>query len=105
MGELDSGQTFGESAFLDSKPRNASVVALGRVKVLFINGEDFRRLFGSLTSVMTDMKDRQLKKEAKEKRMFKANTLMDVKLSDLEILQQIGKGGFGVVYLVRHKSD
>jgi len=105
VAELDSGQTFGESAFLDSKPRNASVVALGRVKVLFINGEDFRRLFGSLTSVMTDMKDRQLKKEAKEKKIIQENTLMEVKLSDLQILQQVGKGGFGVVYLVRDKRD
>jgi cGMP-dependent protein kinase len=105
VAELDSGQTFGESAFLESKPRNASVVALGRVKVLFINGDDFRRLFGSLTSVMTDMKDRQLKKEANEKKVISENTLMDVTLDDVEILQQVGKGGFGVVYLTRDVRD
>lgn len=105
VAELDSGQTFGEGAFLDSKPRNASVVAMGRVKVLFINGEDFRRLFGSLTNVITDMKDKQLKKEAVEQKLIKENSLMIVEMSDLEILTQVGKGGFGVVYLVRDKRD
>jgi len=49
---LSKGQFFGEMALLTNKPRHATFRAKGVLRVLAIDRESFKRLFGSLEDIM-----------------------------------------------------
>ena len=55
LATLQAGQVVGELAVLDSRPRSADVVALGRVRLLRLPGEDFQRLLGTSPSLASGL--------------------------------------------------
>ncbi len=51
VGELGSGDYFGELALLDPAPRNADVVALTEIKVARLGSASFRRMLRSVPAM------------------------------------------------------
>ena len=52
VGLMNKGKYFGEMALVEDKPRSASVYAIGKVKVAFLERESFERLLGPCLDIM-----------------------------------------------------
>lgn len=61
VASLNPGHYFGEIALLTSKPRQATVKAKGKLKVLAIDRATFTRVFGNLDEIMKRNMDQYIK--------------------------------------------
>lgn len=62
--ELTKGQYFGERALLKHEPRAANVIAVGKLKCLFISKDAFEEVLGSLQAIIED--DRKWREQLAE---------------------------------------
>ena len=94
LGQVFGGSIFGEGSLLNRDvPRSASCVAASDgVECALIS-------FANYDSIVTEDLTRALKRDFEQRDQ---GTFSDAKLSELEILRDLGKGAFGKVYLVRH---
>lgn len=107
VGELKSGDYFGEMALLDDETRKASVVAVNECKCFNIDRPTFNKILGSLHHVMARETMHRLEalnggagvdgEEAIEQ--------LNLKFSDLVSLAVLGSGTFGRVTLVQDKAS
>ena len=62
VGEVSDGQLVGEMAFIDKKPRSATVVATSRAEVFVVSQESFQKRFDAqpewFQKFITTMMDR-----------------------------------------------
>ena len=52
MGELKRGSYFGEIALMKNVPRQATIRAVGTVRVLYLTRGVFNRLFGKISTIL-----------------------------------------------------
>lgn len=52
VAQQTKGQYFGEMALIENTPRSASVYAIGKCKVAFIERSSFERLLGPCLDIM-----------------------------------------------------
>ena len=95
LGQVFGGSIFGEGSLLNRDvPRSASCVAASDdgVECALIS-------FSNYDTIVTEDLTQALKRDFEQRDQ---GTFSDAKLSELEILRDLGKGAFGKVYLVRH---
>lgn len=91
-----SGEYFGETALLDGKPRNATIIASGdskdKCRLFELMKTDFDRLLGPVKAYIE--KTSQERKELSK--------LKKIKLGELKKIRNLGQGTFGLVKLVQY---
>uniref|UniRef100_A0A7S1U5U3 cGMP-dependent protein kinase n=1 Tax=Phaeomonas parva TaxID=124430 RepID=A0A7S1U5U3_9STRA len=105
LATLGAGSFFGERALLSDDKRQATCTAKGAVRLLYLNREDFSRMLGSFSELMSG--DKSAAKAAREKQSSAQQThdhFIDMELTDLDTLRVLGCGAFGVVKMVKHKT-
>lgn len=106
VGELKSGDYFGEMALLDDELRKATVVAVNDCKCFNIDRPTFNRILGSLHHVMSRETMQRLETlhgggvSAGEEAVPQLN----LRFQDLTHLAVLGSGTFGRVTLVQDKA-
>lgn len=103
VGELTSGQYFGEMALLDDEVRKASVIAKVDCECFALDRTTFNRLMGSLQNIIkreTNERMEQLRLSS----IDSADHLTNIRFEDLQNLALLGSGTFGKVTLVQDKN-
>eukprot|EP00736_Rhodelphis_marinus_P000174 Rmarinus@m.19539 len=91
---LSKGEFFGERALQFEEPRAANVLATADCKLVSLGRNEFQKVQGR-------MKELQALKEQELAR----NKKVDIKFNELKKVAILGKGTFGTVWLVHHKSS
>uniref|UniRef100_A0A673A0S1 cGMP-dependent protein kinase n=1 Tax=Sphaeramia orbicularis TaxID=375764 RepID=A0A673A0S1_9TELE len=100
--ELGRGDWFGERALQGEDVRTANVVAAGAVTCLVIDRDSFKHLIGGLEDVSNKgYEDAELKAKYEAENAF----FSSLKLTDFNIIDTLGVGGFGRVELVQLKNE
>uniref|UniRef100_A0A8C2TQ16 cGMP-dependent protein kinase n=1 Tax=Coturnix japonica TaxID=93934 RepID=A0A8C2TQ16_COTJA len=99
---LGKGDWFGEKALQWEDVRTANVIAAEAVTCLVIDRDSFKHLIGGLDDVSNKAYEDA---EAKAKYEAEAAFFANLKLSDFNIIDTLGVGGFGRVELVQLKSE
>ncbi|XP_017320490.1 cGMP-dependent protein kinase 1a isoform X1 [Ictalurus punctatus] len=99
---LGKGDWFGEKALQGEDIRTASVIAAETVTCLVIDRESYKHLIGGLEDVSSKGSEDA---EAKAKYEAENAFFFNLHLSDFNIIDTLGVGGFGRVELVQLKSD
>ncbi|XP_035394129.1 cGMP-dependent protein kinase 1 isoform X3 [Cygnus atratus] len=99
---LGKGDWFGEKALQGEDVRTANVIAAEAVTCLVIDRDSFKHLIGGLDDVSNKAYEDA---EAKAKYEAEAAFFANLKLSDFNIIDTLGVGGFGRVELVQLKSE
>uniref|UniRef100_A0A3Q3GCI7 cGMP-dependent protein kinase n=1 Tax=Kryptolebias marmoratus TaxID=37003 RepID=A0A3Q3GCI7_KRYMA len=100
--ELGRGDWFGERALQGEDVRTANVVAVDTVTCLVIDRDSFKHLIGGLDNVSNKVyEDAEAKAKYEAENAFFSN----LKLTDFNIIDTLGVGGFGRVELVQLKSE
>ncbi|KAI4790617.1 hypothetical protein KUCAC02_034514, partial [Chaenocephalus aceratus] len=100
--ELGRGDWFGERALQGEDVRTANVVASDTVTCLVIDRDSFKHLIGGLDDVSNKgYEDAELKAKYEAENAF----FSSLKLTDFNIIDTLGVGGFGRVEMVQLKSD
>lgn len=104
---LGKGDFFGEKALLREDVRSASCIAVGEVRCLTINREDFIAMLGDWKNVIEEA-EKKMADQGKDKIESvddsKKSFLMNMEIDDLRIVSVLGQGAFGRVKLAQHKS-
>ncbi|KAI4874244.1 hypothetical protein NFI96_007730 [Prochilodus magdalenae] len=99
---LGKGDWFGEKALQGEDIRTANVIAAETVTCLVIDRESYKHLIGGLEDVSSKgAEDAEAKAKYEAENAFFSN----LHLSDFNIIDTLGVGGFGRVELVQLKSD
>lgn len=122
---LTRGDYFGELALTRSEPRSASIECLEPCDVLELDRTAFSILLGPLESLLKENQQNYVmdhnemsKTQISTRKRLSTITLdsrargasvlrpvvRDIRLDDLEPVAKLGKGSFGYVNLVKHKS-
>ncbi|XP_058242446.1 cGMP-dependent protein kinase 1a isoform X2 [Hemibagrus wyckioides] len=99
---LGKGDWFGEKALQGEDIRTASVIAAETVTCLVIDRESYKHLIGGLEDLSSKGSEDA---EAKAKYEAENAFFFNLHLSDFNIIDTLGVGGFGRVELVQLKSD
>ncbi|XP_073452438.1 cGMP-dependent protein kinase 1 isoform X4 [Aquarana catesbeiana] len=99
---LGKGDWFGEKALQGEDVRTANVIAAEAVTCLVIDRDSFKHLIGGLDDVSNKAYEDA---EAKAKYEAEAAFFGNLKLTDFNIIDTLGVGGFGRVELVQLKSE
>ncbi|KAJ0060052.1 hypothetical protein NL108_002848, partial [Boleophthalmus pectinirostris] len=100
--ELSRGDWFGERALQGEDLRTANVVAVDSVTCLVIDRDSFKHLIGGLEDVSNKgYEDAELKAKYEAENAF----FSSLKLTDFNIIDTLGVGGFGRVELVQLKNE
>ncbi|XP_060950841.1 cGMP-dependent protein kinase 1-like [Limanda limanda] len=100
--ELVRGDWFGERALQGEDVRTASVIAADSVTCLVIDRDSFKHLIGGLDDVSSKgYEDAEAKAKYEAENVFFSR----LKLSDFNIIDTLGVGGFGRVELVQLKNE
>ncbi|XP_040217999.1 cGMP-dependent protein kinase 1 isoform X2 [Rana temporaria] len=99
---LGKGDWFGEKALQGEDVRTANVIAAEPVTCLVIDRDSFKHLIGGLDDVSNKAYEDA---EAKAKYEAEAAFFGNLKLTDFNIIDTLGVGGFGRVELVQLKSE
>eukprot|EP00939_MAST-03C_sp_MAST-3C-sp1_P000671 g671.t1 len=101
LATLETGSFFGEQALLSDNPRKATFLAKGdEVTCLVLGRDQFKDMFGHMRARFHSV-------HQKREDQIETNALAKLeKLSagDLDYLQVIGKGSFGLVFLAKRKA-
>lgn len=99
VGQLNTGDYFGEMALLDDEIRKATVVAQTNCECFAIDRSTFNRILGSLKDI--------LGRETQQRLSIINETLGQnsghIEFKDLVAIATLGSGTFGRVSLVQHK--
>ena len=95
--KLSAGAYFGEMALLQDAPRMASVVANTDTVVMSLNKKTFSALVGSMSELLNREAERR-------KREIERKSRPPITMADLEVKRTLGRGTFGRVKMVRHKT-
>lgn len=90
---------FGEQALIKNEARSATCVAKTKCTLLAMDRDSFENLFGPLQSLQAAIA------ETHSKRLQDVNLGPIIPISKLEIVKDVGRGAFGRVKIVRHKTD
>jgi CRP-like cAMP-binding protein len=101
VGQLESGNYFGEMALLDDEVRKASVLATAACECFVLDRPTFNRILGSLQDILARETQQRLT-ILNEK--AGAPEVVDIQFKDLQTLTVLGAGTFGRVSLVQHKT-
>jgi CRP-like cAMP-binding protein len=101
VGQLESGNYFGEMALLDDEVRKASVLATSACECFVLDRPTFNRILGSLQDILARETQQRLT-ILNEK--VGAPEVVDIQFKDLQTLSVLGAGTFGRVSLVQHKT-
>ncbi|XP_017579891.1 cGMP-dependent protein kinase 1a isoform X1 [Pygocentrus nattereri] len=99
---LGKGDWFGEKALQGEDIRTANVIAAETVTCLVIDRDSYKHLIGGLEDVSSKGSEDA---EAKAKYEAENAFFFNLHLSDFNIIDTLGVGGFGRVELVQLKSD
>ncbi|XP_066570241.1 cGMP-dependent protein kinase 1 [Amia ocellicauda] len=102
LSTLSRGDWFGEQALKGEDVRTANVIAEGDVTCLVIDRESFKQLMGGLEDVSNRVYDSA---ETKAKLEAEAVFFSSLSLTDFQVVNTLGIGGFGRVELVQLHSD
>jgi len=80
--ELGKGQYFGERALLKNEPRAANVIAVGRLKCLYISKDAFEEVLGSLQSILDEDRKWREKLAMSKQLQLEAEGLHNVSFGD-----------------------
>eukprot|EP00940_MAST-03C_sp_MAST-3C-sp2_P001662 g1662.t1 len=100
LATLEPGSFFGEQALLSEKPRKATFLAKGDVKCLVLGRDQFKDMFGHMRARFHSV-HRKREDEIETKALSKLEKL---NAEDLDYIQVIGKGSFGLVFLAKRKA-
>uniref|UniRef100_A0A8C2FLS9 cGMP-dependent protein kinase n=1 Tax=Cyprinus carpio TaxID=7962 RepID=A0A8C2FLS9_CYPCA len=99
---MGKGDSFGEKALQGEDIRTANVIAAESVTCLVIDRDSYKHLIGGLEDVSNKgSEDAEAKAKYEAENAFFSN----LNLSDFNIIDTLGVGGFGRVELVQLKSD
>ncbi|XP_055025746.2 cGMP-dependent protein kinase 1a isoform X1 [Misgurnus anguillicaudatus] len=99
---LGKGDSFGEKALQGEDIRTANFIAAETVTCLVIDRDSYKHLIGGLEDVSNKTgEDAEAKAKYEAENAFFSN----LNLSDFNIIDTLGVGGFGRVELVQLKSD
>ncbi|KAG1936478.1 cGMP-dependent protein kinase [Pimephales promelas] len=99
---MGKGDSFGEKALQGEDIRTANVIAAETVTCLVIDRDSYKHLIGGLEDVSNKgCEDAEAKAKYEAENAFFSN----LNLSDFNIIDTLGVGGFGRVELVQLKSD
>ncbi|TRY57835.1 hypothetical protein DNTS_022746 [Danionella cerebrum] len=99
---MTKGDSFGEKALQGEDLRTANVIAAEAVTCLVIDRDSYKHLIGGLDDVSNKgCEDAEAKAKYEAENAFFSN----LNLSDFNIIDTLGVGGFGRVELVQLKSD
>ncbi|KAK9964143.1 hypothetical protein ABG768_005341 [Culter alburnus] len=99
---MGKGDSFGEKALQGEDIRTANVIAAETVTCLVIDRDSYKHLIGGLEDVSNKgCEDAEAKAKYEVENAFFSN----LNLSDFNIIDTLGVGGFGRVELVQLKSD
>ncbi|XP_016360646.1 cGMP-dependent protein kinase 1-like isoform X1 [Sinocyclocheilus anshuiensis] len=99
---MGKGDSFGEKALQGEDIRTANVIAAESVTCLVIDRVSYKHLIGGLEDVSNKgSEDAEAKAKYEAENAFFSN----LNLSDFNIIDTLGVGGFGRVELVQLKSD
>ncbi|XP_067243082.1 cGMP-dependent protein kinase 1a isoform X1 [Chanodichthys erythropterus] len=99
---MGKGDSFGEKALQGEDIRSANVIAAETVTCLVIDRDSYKHLIGGLEDVSNKgCEDAEAKAKYEVENAFFSN----LNLSDFNIIDTLGVGGFGRVELVQLKSD
>ncbi|XP_052429370.1 cGMP-dependent protein kinase 1a isoform X1 [Carassius gibelio] len=99
---MGKGDSFGEKALQGEDVRTANVIAAESVTCLVIDRDSYKHLIGGLEDVSNKSGEDA---EAKAKYEVENAFFSNLDLSDFNIIDTLGVGGFGRVELVQLKSD
>uniref|UniRef100_A0A8C4DQL7 cGMP-dependent protein kinase n=1 Tax=Dicentrarchus labrax TaxID=13489 RepID=A0A8C4DQL7_DICLA len=100
--ELSRGDWFGERALQGEDVRTANVIAAEAVTCLVIDRDSFKHLIGGLDDVSNKgYEDAEAKAKYEAENAF----FSSLKLTDFNIIDTLGVGGFGRVELVQLKNE
>ncbi|XP_070846007.1 cGMP-dependent protein kinase 1-like isoform X3 [Chaetodon trifascialis] len=100
--ELTRGDWFGERALQGEDLRTANVIAAEAVTCLVIDRDSFKHLIGGLDDVSNKgYEDAEAKAKYEAENAF----FSSLKLTDFNIIDTLGVGGFGRVELVQLKNE
>nr|XP_046233634.1 cGMP-dependent protein kinase 1 isoform X1 [Scatophagus argus]XP_046233635.1 cGMP-dependent protein kinase 1 isoform X1 [Scatophagus argus] len=100
--ELNRGDWFGERALQGEDVRTANVIAAEAVTCLVIDRDSFKHLIGGLDDVSNKgYEDAEAKAKYEAENAF----FSSLKLTDFNIVDTLGVGGFGRVELVQLKNE
>ena len=100
LNTLEASDVFGEMALLTDRPRQASVVASGAVRVLVLEADAFQRVAAShpeVTVVLTELLANRLGED-------RHDALGGKRIDDYTIVQRVGRGATSVVYEALEES-
>uniref|UniRef100_A0A673HUV6 cGMP-dependent protein kinase n=1 Tax=Sinocyclocheilus rhinocerous TaxID=307959 RepID=A0A673HUV6_9TELE len=99
---MGKGDSFGEKALQGEDIRTANVIAAESVTCLVIDRDSYKHLIGGLEDVSNKgSEDAEANAKYEAENAFFSN----LNLSDFNIIDTLGVGGFGRVELVQLKSD
>ncbi|XP_073690972.1 cGMP-dependent protein kinase 1a isoform X2 [Garra rufa] len=99
---MGKGDSFGEKALQGEDIRTANIIAAESVTCLVIDRDSYKHLIGGLEDVSNKgSEDAEAKAKYEAENAFFSN----LNLSDFNIIDTLGVGGFGRVELVQLKSD
>jgi len=103
--QLAEGQYFGERALLQAAPRAANVVAVGKLKCLYISKDAFEEVLGPLQKIMND--DRAAREKVAMQKQLQQETegLQHVSLKDLSVHGVPVEAGHIQLILVTHNQS
>ncbi|XP_059421810.1 cGMP-dependent protein kinase 1a isoform X2 [Carassius carassius] len=99
---MGKGDSFGEKALQGEDVRTANVIAAESVTCLVIDRDSYKHLIGGLEDMSNKSSEDA---EAKAKYEVENAFFSNLNLSDFNIIDTLGVGGFGRVELVQLKSD
>lgn len=110
VGQLNTGDFFGEMALLEDEARKATVVATSEMECFALDREVFERILGSMQEFMneeTATRLDKLKKASTDDNSLTTDTIEleeteKMEFSDLKPIAVLGAGTFGRVSLVQH---
>nr|AHY22509.1 cGMP-dependent protein kinase [Dastarcus helophoroides] len=101
VAKLGKGKFFGELALLQEITRQATVTAdSAGTECLTLTRQEFKNHFGDVKEMSEITIAQQPKKSVREA----VSEYADLDLSEFKIVKTLGKGGFGRVELVQHKT-
>jgi CRP-like cAMP-binding protein/serine/threonine protein phosphatase PrpC len=103
--QLGEGQYFGERALLQAAPRAANVIAMGKLKCLYISKDAFEEVLGPLQKIIND--DRAAREKVAMQKQLQQETegLAHVSMKDFTVYGVPVETGHSQLVLVTHKQS